>query len=394
MKRSRVFGVEFSEGIERTSQTRMRRALDRSHADMKHWVWKPYDPVMLANLYRRSHRLMADFVAETNYQPRKTRQKVVLCLYGWPKMLLALRRSGLKYCAFSCDQWARGGTIDVKIGKTVSAEMALGGVRLNLADVQAVVWQPPSWMVFSEKKDPCAIGPEIDQHLLVRRWSQVLRDLRGLVAPGAIWLPSHPLNGSQEWQNRVSEFGLALRSGLNVPRAICTNDPETAAAFIDQCGGRALFREFGIQPFCGPLEFVTSADVRGCAERLRLSPCSFIEYIEKDYDVRAVVVGDKVFAVRIDSQASPSERARVDWRASDNAHVRWERMKLPKALEAAMLRLMRRLDLRWGSFDFAKGRDGVFYFLEVNRPGSTEWLEPLVGLNVSREIVGYLQRVL
>jgi len=114
--------------------------------------------------------------------------------------------------------------------------------------------------------------------------------------------------------------------------------------------------------------------------------------IDKEYDVRAVVVGDRVFAVRIDSQASPLEEARLDWRLYDNAHVRWERMDLPNNVKGSMLRLMRMLDLAWGTFDFIKGKDGVLYFLEVNRPGASGWLLPFVGIDVAAEVVTYLKR--
>lgn len=53
---------------------------------------------------------------------------------------------------------------------------------------------------------------------------------------------------------------------------------------------------------------------------------------------------------------------------------------------------MRRLGLAWGSVDLVKGRDGAFYFLEVNRPGLTYWLLPFVGLDVPGEIARYLAK--
>ena len=139
---------------------------------------------------------------------------------------------------------------------------------------------------------------------------------------------------------------------------------------------------------------MTTAVVRSARRRIRHAPCTFIQYIDKEYDVRAVAVGSRIFAVRIDSQASPLESARMDWRDYDDAHVRWERMDLPKALERSMLRLMKTLDLKWGVFDLVKGKDGAFYFLEVNRPGSCSELQALVGLDINQEIVSYLRRLL
>jgi glutathione synthase/RimK-type ligase-like ATP-grasp enzyme len=158
--------------------------------------------------------------------------------------------------------------------------------------------------------------------------------------------------------------------------------------FLRKWKGRVLFKELSHALVRFRTAFANGFDAR----RLRTAPISLQQYIEKEYDVRAVVVGDSVFACRIDSQAS--EMAKVDWRVWDSAHVRWDRMRLPRSVERAILRLMRRLHLLWGSVDLAKSTDGGFYFFEVNRPGSQYWLLPYVGLDVTKEIAAYLDRVL
>jgi hypothetical protein len=343
---------------------------------------------------RRSLEKYFDAAAETNYLPSGKRQKVVLWLHNDPRSIPVLRKSGLKYFFLDYDRLARQGTVDIRIENGLTqAMLKMGQARLNFEDVFAVIWNPPLWMVFNQAAKPAA-GRGLSPALRIRRWSQVARDLKALLPPKTIWLPSHPLNGSQEWQNRITEFHLAQRAGLSIPPTICTNDPRTAIDFIERCGGRALLREFSIQPYNGPIKLVTTKQLRTSLNRLRLAPCNFTKYIEKEYEIRAVVIGEKVLAVRINSQASPLEGARRDWRYYDNAHVRWERMTLPKEIERSMLKLMKTLDLKWGSFDLIKSRDGVFYFLEVNRPGNSSWLLPFVGLDVIAEIIRYLKRVL
>jgi hypothetical protein len=363
--------------------------------DPTHWSWKPHDPNFLTRHQGLRFAREWSCAAETNYRPSRVRQKVVLVFdigHSTPALLKYLGRSGLKYFFIDYDELTRRGTVDIRFDESETAVWTLDEAELRLEDVAAVIWTAPWWMLFNATSRP-ARGGALDEYLLLRRWSQVLRDLRGLIPPHAIWLPSDPLNGSQDWQNRIAELQLARRAGLSVPPTICTNDPVAAAAFLERHGGRALFRDFGIPPESLAPKQVTVEEVRSAARRLRRSPCTFTKYIEKDYEVRAVVVGDRVFAVKIDSQASPLPAARLDWRVHDNANVRWQRMTLPRAVERSMFRLMKSLDLKWGSFDLIRGQDGRFYFLEVNRPGVTFWLLPFVGLDVAREIAGYLKRV-
>ena len=200
----------------------------------------------------------------------------------------------------------------------------------------------------------------------------------------------HPLNGSQEWQNKFSELAIAKREGFAVPDTLCTNDPEQALAFVTESHGKVMFREYSRAAPLFPLVFVTGSPTLRDFKDVTAAPCVFQRYVEKEFEVRAVLVGDNIFACRIDSQASKA--AAVDWRIYDNARVRWDRITLPKRVHNALLRIGKALDLTLGSFDLIKGTDGKYYFLEVNRPGATYWLLPFVGLDISKETVAYIAR--
>ena len=359
--------------------------------DVQNWTWRPYDPSVISDsgrVNRATARAQA-YGARTNYRPSDVRQEVVLLFNIGvlnPRFLHWLRYYNMKYFYISYQDMIHNGTVKVSIDDEAASFLTIGPASLNLQDVSAVVWNPPvlPWSLF----DFSAQSEAPHAGFFAKRWGQLLRDLNGLVAPDCLWFPSHPLNGSQEWQNRVSEYALAKEAGLRVPPTLCTNEPEAALEFIRRHDGRVLFREFSWPPLSfPPVRLESQADL-AIAEQLHSSPCTFQKYIEKEYEVRAVVIGDRVFACRIDSQAS--DLAKFDWHAYDNANVRWDRMDLPQQVEAAMLRLMKRLDLLWGSFDLIRGKDGHFYFLEVNRPGATYWLLPFVGLDVPKEISAHI----
>jgi glutathione synthase/RimK-type ligase-like ATP-grasp enzyme len=52
---------------------------------------------------------------------------------------------------------------------------------------------------------------------------------------------------------------------------------------------------------------------------------------------------------------------------------------------------MDRLQIEYGALDFVVQPDGAWIFLEVNAMGQFLWIEDLTGLNISDEIVEWLE---
>jgi hypothetical protein len=362
------------------------RGLTLTRVPVENWTWTPHDPTAALLRPADTPRPSPNAV-QTNYRPSRRRQKVVLVFAAGIQsegLIAALRAEGLKYFFLDYLEFMDRGTVQMSVASREPSALRLGPARLLLRDVAAVIWRPPLAVIGRISRRPAA------RHLYLHRWMQVLRDLKGILPERTLWLPAHPLSGSNLFQEKLSELLYARRLGLRVPESISTNDPALAAAFIKRHRGRVLLRDFSKTEIRFHTVFATAT-----ARQLRSlenAPCVFQRYVEKEYDVRAVAIGGRIFACRIDSQASRT--ASVDWRISDDRNVRWDRMRLPRPVERALLRLMRKLGLAWGSFDLVKGRDGSFYFLELNRPGVTYWLLPFVGLDVPREIARYLKKKL
>jgi glutathione synthase/RimK-type ligase-like ATP-grasp enzyme len=221
-----------------------------------------------------------------------------------------------------------------------------------------------------------------------------LKELRNLLSPDVLWFPGHPYTGAQEWQNRLSEFKMASELGISVPETLTTNDPIVANEFLDRlnsAGKTILFREYSVAPAnILPVKYDANSPAlrKELREKLRNSPCTFQEYVEKKYEYRVVVFRDRCFPVRIHSQNSV--RAKEDWRVMDDQNVKWELARFPKALDRKLQAILRRLELNLGSFDFIESTDGKLYMLEVNRPGNFYWLLGYVGLDVGLEMADYL----
>jgi glutathione synthase/RimK-type ligase-like ATP-grasp enzyme len=105
------------------------------------------------------------------------------------------------------------------------------------------------------------------------------------------------------------------------------------------------------------------------------APSIFQPYVEKAFELRCVVIGDKIFCAKLDSQST--DRTRIDWRAGEPDH---ETFVLPEHVEASIHRLMDSVELNFASLDMIVTPEGEFVFLELNPNGQWLWLELELGL--------------
>jgi len=265
-----------------------------------------------------------------------------------------------------------------------------GGRRVELAEVSCVYYSEPHLVRMAQRLD--ARQP-LSERLAVSRWSYALHQLRAAM-PQASWVPAIPAACGFGAQSKLSELAMARLFGLRVPETICTTDPEAARAFFRAHQGRIVFRDWAspVVPMeDGSVQYFPVAlvdpDFAG-AERVTAAPTVFQRFVEKRYDVRVVLVGHRVFAVKIDSQRSPSSA--VDWRVYDLANVPFTAYRLPPRIEEALVALADRLELRLATIDLVRGVDGEHYFLEMNRPGGWAAFDVLAGLGISTAIADLL----
>lgn len=93
----------------------------------------------------------------------------------------------------------------------------------------------------------------------------------------------------------------------------------------------------------------------------------FQEKIDKDFEIRAFYLKEKIWSMAIFSQNDT--QTKVDYRKYNNKRPnRNVRYNLPSDVEYKIKKLMKELDLNSGSIDLIKKGD-KFYFLEVNAIG-------------------------
>jgi hypothetical protein len=127
-------------------------------------------------------------------------------------------------------------------------------------------------------------------------------------------------------------------------------------------------------------------------DSVALSPNVFQPYIEKAYELRCVVMGERIFTAKLDSQAHASTR--TDWRAGDveDETVRHEVFDLPEPVQAGLHRLMRSFGINFASIDMIVTPQGEFVFLDLNPNGQWLWLEEELGLPLVAGMADLLTR--
>ena len=172
----------------------------------------------------------------------------------------------------------------------------------------------------------------------------------------------------------------ASEAGLKTPHTVISNDQAQVRMFVDALGDE----ECAIKPLVAVgvtdaqgyrLPLTTTLPPGHPLDSVAAAPTIFQPYVEKAFELRCVVIGEKIFAVKIDSQAT--EATCRDWRAGEPEH---EIFALPEQVKSAIRRLMVSFGLNFASLDMIVTPDGEFVFLELNPNGQWLWLEYELGL--------------
>jgi glutathione synthase/RimK-type ligase-like ATP-grasp enzyme len=113
-------------------------------------------------------------------------------------------------------------------------------------------------------------------------------------------------------------------------------------------------------------------------------------YIEKAFELRITVVGEKVFTCKLDSQPLDEDKGKIDWRQGYEHGLKHEVYELPQAIADRCVLFLQQLGLHFGCFDFIVTPGGDFVFLECNSNGQWLWIEDATGLEISKAIAAAL----
>lgn len=190
--------------------------------------------------------------------------------------------------------------------------------------------------------------------------------------------------------DKFLQLQIARERGFSIPETLLTNDPREFRALLRKRGALAVKSPSGSAGLPDAQRVLTQrvTSARGAAG-VRLAPVLAQEYVEKRTEIRATVVGSRVFAMEIDSQASP--RTRTDWRRYD-ARVENRRVELPAAVRRKCIQVTKDCGLEYSGIDLIRTPREEYVFLEANSEPAWLWVEDATGLPITRALAALLAR--
>jgi glutathione synthase/RimK-type ligase-like ATP-grasp enzyme len=266
-------------------------------------------------------------------------------------------------------------------GETWQGAFSTSQGEISLGQIKSILYRRPTHYQIDQ-----ALPPQVQvaaENECTRGFGGILRSL------DCFWISDIDAIRAASFKPR--QLNLARRLGMHTPRTLLTNDPLAFQAFYRACAGQIICKPlYGGNVSVTTEEWdaiytsvVTSEDLAH-AEQVRYQAHQFQEFIDKAYELRVTVVGTQVFTARIDAPAG-----NTDFR-TDYPHLVHSRYQLPPALEQACVRMVQILGLQYGAIDIMKGKDDIYYFLEINAAGQYHWIEYYTGLPITNAIVDLL----
>ncbi len=246
------------------------------------------------------------------------------------------------------------------------------GICRDLAAEVKVIWNRRPGKPFDDVR--AADRPSAaTQKFVSDQWYSWLESLQLL--RDVTWI-NHP-QANDAMESKVRQLFLARKVGFEIPETWISNDPDAVRRGIAQAPRglvvKALYSPLIEEP-AGD-SFIFTTPLRGIRKEddtsITICPSIFQQMLEPKVDFRVTVVGDRVFAVKIEIlEGDPNE---VDWRVRKNG-LRFTRCEIPASIEDLCRVYVKEAGLLFGAVDFVE-HEGKFIFLEINPNGEWGWLQ-------------------
>ncbi|MBC7010431.1 hypothetical protein BIZ38_18460 [Pseudoalteromonas sp. BZK2] len=199
-----------------------------------------------------------------------------------------------------------------------------------------------------------------------------------LLPPSTHWV-NHFIS-AQRADCKFSQLIKAKAKGLKVPDTISSNSPEKIRDFIKARGEKVIYKSFSgmydwkeeggfYRQHAAPVNLSILPDDK----MLSVSSGIYQTYIEKEYELRILYIDGRFIACKIGT--SEHHSGQHDWRALPSSKFKITPYQLPEEIEFSLTELMESLDLKTGSIDMIRSKNGEYVFLEVNESGQFIWME-------------------
>ena len=299
-------------------------------------------------------------------------------------IVVELRRRGRAFHRLNTEDMPQASVrFDPRAGGRWAIETS--DLDLRLEDVGAAYYRRPG------APEPAEARDEATAKYLADEWSAVTKALWNALEGRWLSSPFAILRA----EDKPRQLAMASALGFDVPETLISNDFAAASAFVAKAGaiGKPLRHSLVERGDAGEVLFTARLDPLRPMDQtaVSLAPVIYQREVRKAYDVRATVIGDRVFAAAIHSQ--DHDETEVDWRSGTRLDLRHEAIELPADIIDKCRALTQKLDLRYGAIDLIADQDGRYWFLEINPNGQWAWIERRTGLPLASAIVDELETI-
>jgi len=247
------------------------------------------------------------------------------------------------------------------------------------------------WYRRPEKLRHAAMPDSPEGKYTLDEWADAIEGLLAHI-PKERWM-NHPACNARA-SRKLAQLSAARSCDLLVPDTLVTQDPDELRGFYARHKGRVVAKPMSTGYVERPDQStdlliytnrVTLQDLEDLSD-LPACPALFQEYIDKISDVRITVVDQNIHAVELLAKESDGS-VRCDVRRDNMAGVEYRRVSPPPDLLMKLARLLNCYSLRYAAIDMAVGRDGGWYFLEINPNGQWAWLDLYGGMQIAQSFI-------
>lgn len=192
-------------------------------------------------------------------------------------------------------------------------------------------------------------------------------------------------------ENKLLQLKIAQKQGWLIPSTLVTTDNSRIKRFYDELDGQVIIKplnrnrvniEEGVYTMY--TNEVAASHIDNINDYLPI-PTILQEKISKQYELRVTVVGNEVFAAKVDSQSI--KESKTDWRKSD---LPFTATTLPEEIANKCIAITKELSLEYGAIDLAYDENGSYVFFEINPVGQFVWIELQTGMPITNSLINIL----
>jgi glutathione synthase/RimK-type ligase-like ATP-grasp enzyme len=200
--------------------------------------------------------------------------------------------------------------------------------------------------------------------------------------------------------NKSRQLALAKSVGMfDIPDTLITNDPDQAKTFYYKYAGDVIIKvlhnhriQIKNKTYMMHTRRLLYSDLLKLDESLAVAPCIFQKRIEKKSELRITVVGDHIFAAKLNLKSNRALKEDIHLCNLDNDIDIEPFIELTQDIKNRILALVMAFGLEYSSLDFIVDKNDKLIFLEVNPIGSWAYIENATGMPITEAVTNLIMK--